>query len=260
MSEKEDTPKPEKTMLERIRETIPMITPMIMISGIAFTYYSYFYDIQKIPQLVSTIKIEKVQETKDFFMVKLFFRIKNQSKSRVEIIANLGKLYGYKCSMSDTLSSSEFTKNIQDTVSQLTDDAIEISRNFDRTDETLIGFYQPIHNSTWLQPDEIGEVDVVTAIPKKFDLAYLLYSVDYATREENLVAKYRTEANHDINYYLYKIDSNDSTKITEVKFDEEDDVNWLKEHKMARRVDKTELWLSVPLPTKQGTNRSDTIK
>jgi len=53
----------KKSIFEKIKEIIPLVTPLLMFSAIAFTYFTYFFDINKTPQIIVQNTITKLHET-----------------------------------------------------------------------------------------------------------------------------------------------------------------------------------------------------
>lgn len=246
MSEEKE---PARTFSEKLRDYIPFFTSMLMIAGIGFTYYTYFYDVQKLPALLVENSMTKIDETENFYIIKMNVRIINKSKSLLEVIANQGKLYSLRCGLNtDNSSDEEFLNKIIDSVEyaqeNLEFEPIEINKNIECDDRELIGFYQPTHNASWLLPEETITSEIISAVSKTFDKVSFFYRIDYGLSEENIFPKYVKETDGEVNYKIFVINEKDSTKIHQLNYEDPDDIKLIKKNIMAISATKTDLWLS----------------
>ncbi|MEO6695618.1 MAG: hypothetical protein ABIY50_04415 [Ignavibacteria bacterium] len=217
---------PKKTIFEKFRETIPLITPLLMLAAISFTYFTYFFDINKIPQVSVQNTVTKLYETDKYYIVKISLKVKNQSKTRVEVLANLGKLYGYRVSIKDSKNDSLFIERIMDTIRRTVitnkEEPFELHRDLSYHDERLLGFYQPIHNASWMLPEQTYTNEIVAAVPKFFDIVYYYYNIDFTNDEENIFSRYKRDKNGDPEYELYTVDGNDTITLRELNIENQD--------------------------------------
>jgi hypothetical protein len=241
MSEEEE--KADKSVIERIREIIPVTTPMIAIMGIAFTYYSYFYDIQKVPQLQTIINLSKVNETENAYIVEVSIQLKNESKSRIEIIGNIGKMYCMNVKTSDSLDSEGFRKMLSDSMRTMGQGGFIVDAQMDRANIELSGCYQPIHLASGLQPLEKIEFAFLSAISKKYDAASFTYMIDFSTSEEGILVKYDELDGGDMTYNLYLIKGKDTTEAEKISQDMGNLEALYEKYNISRTFMGAEIWL-----------------
>lgn len=233
----------EASVLLKLKEMIPVTTPIIAIMGIAFTYYSYFYDIQKTPQLQTKVNIDKVNETENAYIVSVKVMLKNESKSRLEVVGNLGVLSSVKVKTLDSLDDNAFDIKVRDTLSRIGQDGFRIDRDMRIYDIDVTGWYQPINHSTWMQPQESIEFSFLCAVSKKYDAATFSYMIDFSTSKENINLKYVQEKNGDLNYRLYLISGNDTTNMKEIPTGPGDQERLYDDYKICRNLISADVWL-----------------
>ena len=253
---------PKKTIFEKLREIIPMVTPLLMFSAIAFTYFTYFFDISKTPQITIQNAITKLHETDEYYIIKLSLKIKNQSKTKVAIIANLGKLYGYRCTINELKNDSSFIEKIIDTLQSLNRlhkaEPFELHQNLNWHDERLIGFYQPIHNASWFLPEEIYTQEIVTAIPKSIDVVYYYFNIDYTDDERDIFSRYVRDRSGDPEYQLYTVNENDTITLRDLNIENEDSViNSVRVYKIYATGSQFVAWLNTNGTVNESTIKSD---
>lgn len=219
----------KKTIFEKLKEIIPLVTPLLMFSAIAFTYFTYFFDINKTPQIIVQNTITKIHETDEYYIVKLSLKLKNQSKTRVEIIANLGKLYAYNGIFSRPQNDSQFIGRIIDTTMVLNKihigESFELHQNLEWKNQRLIGFYQPIHNASWMLPEETLTQEIVTAVPKTFDVIYYYYTIDFSDNESGILNRYTSDEHGDPEYEIFTIDGDDTISLRKENNENFDSLN-----------------------------------
>lgn len=245
----------KESFFNKLIALLPLISSLLMLVTIAFTYYTYFYDVQKVPQLIVQIKLEKIEETANHIITKIIINVKNQSKSRVDIVANQGKFFGYNCNLinPDSIGTDPFIKKIQDTVNGYVQKnyhgrEIEIHKNIDCINENLIGFFQPFHNDIWLLPEEMFNDEIITAVPKVYDLVRFYYSINYSLKQKNITSNYVIDSSGNINYRMFFFDEKDSLKTHELDYTSEEDREILLKYEIIYTGTKSELWLRSKNP------------
>lgn len=233
----------EISVFLKLKEMIPVATPFIAIMGIAFTYYSYFYDIQKTPQLQTKISLEKVSETDNAYIVNVRIQLKNESKSRLEIIGNMGRMFSMKIKTTDSLTEKAFDKKVTDTLSYIGEQGFRIDRDMNRYDVEATGVYQPINQSTWMQPQESFDFAFLASVSKAYDLASFGYMIDFSTSKENIMLKYSQDEQGNLIYKLYEVIDNDTTNLKEIPSNMEDAEKMYDEYKICRNIMGAEIWL-----------------
>lgn len=240
----------KSSRFEKFVSLLPLLTSLLMLATIALTYYTYFYDVQKVPQITLNIGLDKIDETQTHFIVKIAINIRNQSKSKVEVVANQGKLFGYNCSLisGDSQSTKNFLNKVEDTIEYYEKhspgSSMEIHRNINCIDDDLIGFFQPFHNDTWMLPDETFSDEIITSIPKGYDLVRFYFNINYCLKRKNLTSRYSPEENGDINYHIIVVDEKDSLKNRILDLGKESDKQVLLDYEIINSGIKSELWLS----------------
>lgn len=240
---------PQKTLIEKSKDLIPFFTSMLMIAGISFTYYTYFFDVHKTPQIIIENTMNKIDETERYYIIKINIKVKNQSKSRVEIIANQSKLYALRCRLFDNKTGDvNFMTKILDSLDISETDSeinnIDINKYMECSDKELVGYYQPMINTAWFLPEETAMCEFISAVPKTFDVANLETKVHFALSEEELFPIYQKDSLGDINYKIYVIDDKDTSKKHELNMENEEDKKLVIKNTVIDLIVNSQLWLS----------------
>ncbi len=249
-----------KSNIEKLKDLIPFFTSMLMIAGISFTYYTYFFDVQKIPQIIIENTLTKIDETQSYYIIKINIKLKNQSKSKVEIIANQSKLFASRCRLFEKNSGDvNFMRKILDSIdfdeADTELDRIDINKYMECSDKELTGYYQPMINSSWFLPDETSISEFISAVPKTFDVLNLETRVHFALGEEDIVPRYEKE-DGDINYKLYVIEEHDSTRRHELNTDDEQDKKLFLKNTVVDLSTNSQFWLSSNNAIKNSMKKS----
>lgn len=247
----ENRPEP-RPMVDRIKDFVPFLTSMLMIAGISFTYYTYFYDVRNTPQLLFEKNITKIDETENFYIIKISVFVKNLSKRKVDIVSNQMKLYGLRCKLNyDSMAYNDerFKEEMlsrYDTIQRTHQlHTLNLNKYLDCGSHEFIGFYQPIHNDSYLLPEESLSGEITAAVQKIYDMAGLEIVIWYAKDDEGLLPVFERDINGDVNYNVYVLegDGKDSTKKHQISILDDEDKSVREKKEIMLTALSTTYWL-----------------